>query len=483
MSRKRNESGVVLIVCLIVVLVFSAIGLALAQTIAAQFVSYRQRLYVDNAVSAADAGVSATLVQLTNNATFAGFTTEQEFYSTATRGKATYATTVTTDSSQNKIIVSTGKTYKQQSDTTAFNTKQVRAIALMKPKKISNSVIVGSGGLYMGQNSRINKGNVYIRGQLLGMESGTAIGTSTVPVTMNVANVGCGTTGASSNWPQPCGPSNPPIKMVGAGGTIYGTVCATDQVSSAGIVPTSGLTPNCVSNITAAPTFNKKAFIDGINSSGGPVIDASTQSCGSGGNFTIPANTKFVGTLNLSSFWAACNITIEGDIYITGALYLGSNVTLRVSDNLGTVRPTIVTNTGAQVAAATARAQRNSFGTPMFLIAFGSTNNSCSISETVPSDTQQTCLTNDQARLSANPIPFSISSGSGTIDMTGMVIYGYYGPFIIQSTNLTWAFYAFGAQGGGLAPGSQLSTVADDAPFGSLLYTPTYQLIDYKQVY
>ncbi len=43
MSRKRNESGVVLIVCLIVVLVFSAIGLALAQTIAAQFV-FSQRI-------------------------------------------------------------------------------------------------------------------------------------------------------------------------------------------------------------------------------------------------------------------------------------------------------------------------------------------------------------------------------------------------------------------------------------------------------
>lgn len=483
MSRSARESGVVLIACLVIVLVFSAIGLAIAQTIGAQYVSYHKRLFVENALSAADAGLSATIAQLNKDAAFGGFAGEQELYSTADRGKATYTTSVSTDSGQNKIIIATGKTYRSQSDTTASNTKQVRAVALLKREKISNSVIFGSGGIYMGQNSRINKGNVYIRGQILGMESGTAIGTVSLPVTMNIANVGCGTTGPSSNWPQPCGAASPPIKMVGAGGTIYGTVCATDQVSTAGIVPTTGLTPNCKSDISSAPTFNKKGFVESINGSGGLVVDATTQSCGSGGNFTIAANTKFVGTLNLSSFWAACNITIEGNIYITGALNLGSNVTLRVSENLGTVRPMIVTNTGVQVSAATAKALPNSFGTPMFLIAFGSTSAACSNSETVPSDTQQTCLTNDQARLSANPIPFSVSGGSGTIDMTGMVLYGYYGPFIIQSTNLTWAFYAFGAQGGGFAPGSQLSTVADDAPFGNLLYVPAYQLIDYKQVY
>ncbi len=481
MMRSRDESGMVLILSMVVVLTFSLIGLSLAQTISAQYASYKQRLYVENTVSAVDAGISAAIAQLNKNTDFAGYATEQEVYSDPLRGKATYVVSITTDANLNKVLLVTGKTYRTQSDTTPVNTKLVRAVAVLKREKIANSVIIGSGGMYMAQNSRINKGNVYIRGQL-SMENGTSIGSSSVPVAMNIANIGCGTTGASSNWPQPCGAANPPIKMIGSGGAIYGTVCATDQVSSTGIVGT--LTPGCVSDTTAAPTFNKKAFVQGINNSGGLVANGPSQGCPfGGGNFTIPANTKFVGTVTLDSPWGVCNITLEGDMYLTGSLVIGNNVTLRVSDNLGTTRPTVVANMGFQLAAATGKILRNSFGTPMFLLAFGSaTNSACANSEDVPSDTQQTCLTNDQARQDASPTPFSQVAGSGTLDLTGAVLYAYYGNFIIRSTNLTWAFYAFGAQGAGIASGSLLSTVADDAPFGDLLYIPRYELIEYKQL-
>ena len=484
MTRQRNDSGVILIVCMVIVLTFSVMGLALAQTIAAQFSSYRKRLFVENSISAADAGVSATLAQLSKNSAYAGFSTEQELYSSADRGRATYTTTVTTDAGQNKIVVSTGRTYKLQTDTVAANTKTVQAVARLKRDKISDSFIIGSGGMYMMGNSKINKGSVYIRGQL-SMEAGTSVGSASVPVTMNIANVGCGTSGASSNWPQPCGASDPPIKMIGAGGTIYGTVCATNQVSTAGINPTSGLTPNCVSRISSAPTFNKKAFVDSINTSGGTVVNGSYSPCGWGGDYVIPANTKIIGDLNLESSFSACNITLEGDLYITGVIKLGANATLKVSENLGTTKPTVVTNGGIWLAAANARVLANSFGTPLFVITFSSTNSTCSANETVPSDIQQTCLTNDQARSSAIVAAFSPGAGSGTVDMSGAIFYGYYGGFSIQSTNLTWAFYAFGAQGGRIANGSQLSmtAAADVAPFGSLLYTPTYQMIDYKQIY
>lgn len=471
----------VLILSMVVVLSFSIIGLSLAQTISAQYASYKQRLYVENAISATDAGISSAIAQLGKNTDFAGYTTEQELYSEPLRGKATYTVSVTTDANLNKILLVTGKSYRGQNDTTPANTKQVRAVAVLKREKISNSVIIGSGGMYMSQNSRVNKGNVYVRGQL-SMETGSSIGSMAIPVMMSIANIGCGTTGPSSNWPQPCGAANPPIKMIGSGGTIYGTVCATDQSSSAGIVGT--LTPGCISDISAAPTFNKKAFVQGINNSGGLVANGPSQSCPfGGGNFTIPANTKFVGTVTLDSPFGVCNITLEGDMYITGGLVIGNNVTLRVSENLGTTRPTVVANTGFQIGAATGKILRNTAGTPMFLLAFGSvTNAACANSEEVPSDTQQACLTNDQARQDANPLPINPVGGSGTVDLTGAVLYSYYGNFIIRSTNLTWAFYAFGAQGAGIAAGSLLSTVADDAPFGDLLYIPKYELIEYKQL-
>jgi hypothetical protein len=469
----------VLILSMVVVLAFSIIGLSLAQTISAQYASYKQRLYVENAVSAAEAGISASLSQLNKDSSFSGFSTEQDLYSDSTRGRATYTVTVTTDANLNKILLATGKSYKLQGDTLAANTKQIRAVGVLKRKKIANSVIIGSGGMYMDQNAKINKGNVYIRGQL-SMQSGTSIGSASTPVTMSIANIGCGTTGSGSNWPQPCGASSPPIKMLGTGGSIYGTVCATNQTSSTGIIGT--LTPGCVSDVTAAPTFNKKAFVQGINNSGGLVVNSNTQSCGNGGTYTIPANTKFVGDLTFSSVFSTCDITIEGDIYVTGSLYLGSNVTLRVSGNLGTTRPTIVVNNGLSIASQSVKMVANSVGTPMFLLTFASGNTSCSTSETIPSDTQQGCLSNDDARIAASPGTPATTAGSGTIDLSGAVLYAYYGSFVIQSTNLTWSFYAFGSQGTYIAPGSQITTVSDDAPFGDLLYIPKYQLIQYKQL-
>jgi Tfp pilus assembly protein PilX len=482
--KRANESGFVLIVSFIIVLTFSVIGLSLAQTIAAQYNSYSQRLHVENAVSAAEAGISATIAQLNKNPNFAGYAVnaEQELYSDSSRGRATYTVSVSTDANQNKILVATGKSYRLQSGGTAVNTKQIRAVAALKRERISNSVIIGSGGVYMAQNSNINLGDVYIRGQL-SMESGTSIGSVSTPVNLNIANLGCGTTGPSSNWPQPCGPSNPPIKMVGAGGTIYGNVCATDQVLATGI--TSGsLTPNCVSKITAAPRFNKKAFVEAINNSGGLVANGPAQNCGNGGTYTVPANTKFVGDVNLQSPLGICTINIEGDVYFTGKLEIGVNVTLKVADSLGTNRPTIVVNQAMGLTGTNSKILRNSIGTPMFLLTFAvnQTFNSCSASETIPSDTEQTCLTADEARIAATPIPFSYNNGSGTIDYSGAIVYGYYSALVVNLTNVTMSFYAYGGQGLGMAPGSRLSTVAPAEPFGSLLYVPVYRLIEYRQL-
>lgn len=482
MERRSRESGMVFVLSIIIVFFISAIGLSLLQSVSAQYGSYKKRLYAENAVAAAEAGVSTAIYQLNKDSSFVGYgTSEQQIYATSAQGRAAYTITVSTDASLNKVILSTGRAYTTTDASNLASTKQIRAVVTLKKDKITNSLIIGSGGLYLAAGSVLTKSDVYVRGQLK-METGASIASSTEPATINIANIGCGTTGASSNWPQPCGPSDQPIKMLTLpSANIYGSVCATDQVTMTGITPTPPA--GCVSDISANPYFNKKAFVQSVSASGS---DPALYTCGNvfgAVTKTIPAGTRINGSLTIANPFGSCTVVVEGDVYITGALLIGANGTLKPSDSVGTNRPTIVSNTGLGLSGTALKILRNNVGTPLFLITFYSINNACSLSETIPSDTVQTCLTNDEARLSADSTPGSTANGGGAvIDLTGAIFYGYYTSFRIASTNITFAFYGIGAQGAWIAANSRMSSVADDAAFGNVLFIPNYRLVDYRQL-
>lgn len=464
----------------------SSIGLSLAQTVLTQYGSQKQRLYAENAMNAAEAGVSAAITQLNANPNFTHFTTgEQQLYSSAERGRATYQVEVTGGANDNKTIVSTGRVYRTTDSSQLANTKKIKAVAAIHRESINNSIIFGSGGLYMQRNAGLPKGDIYIRGQL-SMEQNTFVGSTTESTNLSIANVACD---PATSWPQPCGAGNPPIKMINSTpGTIYGTVCATNQVDDSNILPGptgEGLIDDCQSRISAAPTFNKKAFVESVSTTATP---ASTYSCPLfGGSKTIPANTRISGDLILSSF-GTCTIYIEGNVFIMGKFEVGSNVIVRIADSVGTVKPIIVVNKEISIHVLTNGSnpiRRNSSGTPGFFLSFYSVNNACSVSETVPSDTQQTCLSPLEAKLSATPTISTISNGSTnyTFDLTGMIYYAYYATFNIYGTNITFSTYAIGAQGGAMDRNSRFTTIAEEAPFGNILAIPSFKVVDYQRLY
>jgi hypothetical protein len=476
--KKRSiESGSILILSLIIIFAMTAIGLSVAQTVATQYTSNKQQLNVENAIGAAEAGVSATLAQTTPT----GYASEQTLYSDAQRGKATYTVGVSTDSNGNKILTSTGKVYRLTTDTLPTNTKVIRVVAAIKNEKITNSLIFGSGNLYLSQGAGFPYGDVYIRGQL-SMEQNAAIGSNTQSANVNIANMSCGN---SSNWPQVCGASNPPIKMLNATpGSIYGTVCATNQTSSTGIYPGpsgSGLVAGCSPRVSAAPSFNKKAFTQSVSATG---TDPSVFQCSFfTSTITIPAGTRINGDLSISAFFGPCTVYIAGDVYITGNLTINPGVVVRVADSAGTVKPTVVVNKGLGFFVNGGNNDvflPNSSGTPLFLIIFWSTNMTCSTDPNIPSDTVSTCLSPSEAQASA---AYSQFSGSpATVNATGVILYAYYTSFSM-SNDVAAQFYGFGAQGGWLGPRSQITTTATDAPFGSILAYPTYRIVDYQQIY
>jgi len=479
-NNQRIESGTIVLLSMIVIFAMSAVALSLAQTVLSQYKGAKQQLYTENAVTAAEAGISAAIAQLNSNPSFTTFSAgDQNLYSDANRGKATYNVSITT-SGDSRIITSTGKSYRTTDNTQLVKTKVIRVVVAIQRDKISNSMIFGSGGVYLSQNSGLPKGNIYIRGQL-SMEQGAFIGTSSLSANLDLANVGCGTT----NWPEPCGTSNPPIKMLqSTPGSIYGTVCAKDQpIPTNGVYPGptgSGLVPNCSPRVSAAPTFNKKAFVQSISTT---PTNPSTFTC----DFwtptrTIPAGTRISGNLTISN---GCTVYVAGDAYITGSLTINPGGLLRVADSVGTVRPTLVINQGISFTANSGTTNiilPNSSGTPMFMIVFGSTNTTCSANETIPSDTVQTCLTPSEARQTATPAAYGPSGGSVVANFTGAIFYAYYGG-VSFSAGVTAQFYAIGTQGAWLGANTQFTTIGDDAPFANILSFPNYQIADYQQIY
>lgn len=464
---------------MIIMFTMSVIGLSLAQTVLTQYGTTKQQLHAENAITAAEAGISATLARLNEDPNYTGYSAEQNVYSDPQRGKATFSTTVV-QNGDDRTITSTGKVYKTTDNSQLAKTRAIRAVAVINRDEIANSLIFGSGGVYLSQSAGLPQGDIYIRGQVQ-MDRYSFIGSASTSVNLDIANVGCGT----SNWPQPCGASSPPIRMLNSiTGSIYGTVCAKDQPSpTAGIYPGptgTGLTEGCEPRVSAAPTFNKRAFVQSISAT---PSNPSNFTC----NFwtptrTIPAGTRINGNLNIAG---GCTVYLAGDTFITGSLSISPGGVLRVADSVGTIRPTMVINHGISFTAGAGTNNiilQNSQGTPMFMLVFGSTNTTCSASETIPSDTVQTCLTPAEARASATPAAYGGGGGSVIANFTGAIFYGYYGS-ISFSSNVTAQFYALGTQGAWLGSGTQFTTVAEDAPFGNILSFPNYQVADYQQLY
>lgn len=461
---QSSEQGYMIILTMILVFVLTGTGLAIASTVAANYASTKRNTYVDAAVSTAEAGVSATINELTKNPGFTGYPDTDgnrgQFYNNVEQGMAEYGTVVTTNANNTKTIKSTGYVYANNTasaSVAATNKKTVEVVVNPKEVEIAPSIFAGPGGLEMNA-SRGSSGNVYVMGKL-NIYNYATIGTSALPVNVQVGNMACG---AGSDYPVLCPSSDEPVN-ISFSASIQGTVCATGQTDGTRIVPASGFQLGCVAQPLSMPYFDKASYTSSMTS---PVRTGLSDSCGFDlpSTSTLKANTRYTGNVSINFY---CNSVIEGDIYVEGDLNLDTSATLRVKDGL-TTPPTIVVNGSVEVG----RVIANNLGHSVKIISFKSADSMCS--------TNSGCTNISSSDLNS-------SSRTRTVycrfcNMDGGVLWAYFGELYIHGPSM-------GVGKIGAAIGNRVNLFGydygvnswTDVPPGSVKMISGYNIINYKQ--
>lgn len=495
-QQQSKQRGYILILMLVVSAAFLAIGISLAGLVSDRYKSSKRTTYVENAVLAADAGITDTLNRILMQDSFTGYSTPKQFYSTTTKGKAEYTTTVAyNDTTKLYTIRSTGYTYTRQTDAVPANTKTVEVTGSLGGQSVQARVAAGPGGLAVGTNGSIGGKNIWVNGKVI--VAGGLIGVTGflifgpfADVSMNVANAGCGD---ATNYPAPCtGPfpgSGEPIQY--SGGGIYGTVCANNQTTSAGIFPGQsgqGLIGGCSAPPIMMPQFDRKGLYDSMTTSrSGFYCDGYWWSNPLASH--LNGNTIFNGNIFLvPAFLGNCNIAITGNVYIRGSLFMnGYALGMYTSDNWpdGTpmTTPPIVLVEGTITMAQTwsSYIYANKYGVTPIFISFNSNNVACNSN---PSCTELSSsdLYNSVNRTTINIVGDVGASGSVFYSYFGTVSVGPYGTVgglagqrILVSSNGGLTSFA----NGGL---NRFSFPVGDA-FGGRVKIPVWNIVTYRQIF
>lgn len=375
----NNNKGVVLLTTLLIFLLLTFMALSLADLTISQYGRTTRNVSVSNSLLTAEAGTEQSLYNLNEDSNFAGFS-ETEFFNNTTQGRGTYQSVVSSGSGPNeKIILTTGRVYKYNESSDPISERKVK-VTVVGTSSDGYSVYTGPGGLILSGSASITNSDVYVGGTI-NLSGASKIGTSAQPLTVNVAHKSCPTgNNPGSTYATVC-TSGQPITMAWST-NIFGTVCATNQISTGpnnNIKPGSGgqgLMPNCTAPATDMPTYDRNAQIAAVTTTGaGNNIAYNCSQWRNPDGFvrTWPSKLKLTGNVSASS---SCDLTITGDVYITGNLTIGGAARIRVADSLGATRPNIIVD-GNITVGGSATLVPNSSGTGARFISFKSTA-SCS---------------------------------------------------------------------------------------------------------
>ncbi len=371
----KDQRGVVFVTVLFVGLLLTFIGLSMADVAIAQLNRTHQNVFVSNALLTAEAGIEQSVYELNNSVGFDGYTTPVTFYDNDTQGRATYETSIDPGSGASELVItSIGRTYRSGS-TQVEKERRVR-VSVVATAAPGYSVQTGPGGLILGGSAAITNSEIYVNG-FLQMSGAARIGTQTSPLNVHVAHYYCPPgNNPGPSYPAQCS-SGQPISMSGSS-RIYGSVCATNQTTSdfgsAEIQPGNGgagLIPGCTAPQVSMPTYDRAAHIAKMSPLAGYAANNITYDCSQWQNpngfvRTMPANTRINGNANWSS---SCDLTITGDVYITGNLNIGGAARIRIANSLGTTRPVILVD-GSITIGGSATLIANSNGTAAHFISY-----------------------------------------------------------------------------------------------------------------
>jgi len=420
-----KEQGMILVAVVIISAVLTVIGLALTASVTSQYTLASNDLYATNADMVAEAGIEESVEQLNQNDSFAGYTSVQQFFNNTTQGKGVFTTTVANTSDTNaKTILSTGKVYRLSNLTTPASTRIVK-VTVVGTGSTGYSVQSGPGGLILGGSANITNSQVYVNGTL-SLTGASKIGTISQPLQVDVANDAC-PTGVSPGptYPQIC-TNTQPITLTQST-AIYGTVCATGQTSTGpnnniqGGSTGQGLQVGCTAPTVSMPAYDRSGQINAVTTtkpSTDSSIDCTQHLSGSGFTRTWPSNLKITGNIDVGR---SCDLTVSGNVYITGNLTIDGAAKIHVPDSLGTTRPVIIVD-GTITVGGSASLLANASGTGIEFISFKSSagcGSSC------------TSLSGNDLKTSSNVQTISIG---GAAKMAGMIFDAYWGKITVTGS-------------------------------------------------
>lgn len=415
----------ILVAVVIISAVLTIIGLTLTAGITSQYTLASNDLYATNADMLAEAGIEESVEQLNQDDNFAGYTSAQQFFNNSTQGKGSFITTVANTSDTNaKTITSTGTVYRLSNLTKPVSTRIVK-VTVVGTGSTGYSVQSGPGGLILGGSANITNSQVYVNGTLT-LAGSSKIGTVSQPLQVDVANDAC-PTGATPGptYPQIC-TSTQPISLAYST-AIYGTVCATGQTSTGpnnniqGGSTGQGLKTGCTAPTVSMPTYDRTGQINAVTTtkpSTDSSIDCTKYLSGSGFARTWPSNLKITGDIDVGN---SCDLTVSGNVYITGNLTIDGAAKIHVPDSVGTTRPVIIVD-GTITVGGSASLLANSSGTGIEFISFKSSA-SCS-----PGCTS---LSGNDLKTSQGTQTISIG---GAAKMAGMIFDAYWSKITVTGS-------------------------------------------------
>lgn len=323
-----DERGMLLLVLIIVIPFLIAIAVYYMRLSLTSFQVARLDQLHTEAQLAADAGADYAAEQISSNNNWSGTGGEVTLHSDSSL-KTTYAVSIVNSSSTSMTLAVTGRTYWPANTTTAA--RSVTVYVDMAPVTSGSfSVVSGEGGLSMSNNAKITGGNVLVNGTI-SLINNAQIGLSTNPVTVKVADQACPQP-PDATYPRVCASNEggQPI-TIGNNAHIYGTVQAANQtdgtkMSNPGLQAGSPTPQNL-------PAYNRAAQKSSVTTT-----LSGDYSCSSGSKIWAD-NTKIVGNVTISG---SCKVTVNGDVWITGNLSVGTNSQLIVANTLGSTRPNIM---------------------------------------------------------------------------------------------------------------------------------------------
>lgn len=364
---KKPEHGFILLSILLSTTVLTLMGIAALQLVSSNLRAAKAEQSRVNAQLAADAGLDDAISKLNANNNWSGSGSAQTLYS-SDRFRTTYQTSVADGSEPTQKFISVeAHTYVPASSSTPTHTRKY-VVEVRGVTAGDYSVVTGVGGLELANSSKILGGSVYVNGRIT-MSNTAQIGTTTNSVNVRAAHASCPVP-PNATYPRVCagGENGQPI-TINNSARIYGEVQATNQTNGSGMV-NPGLVTGSPAPINL-PTYDRAAQMNAVTTTHSGGLNCWQQ------NMTWPANYRINGNVTIGK----CNITVTGNVWITGNFNMSNQSKLIVANSLGTTKPVIMID-GKNISPWQSEFTSNSSGTGFRVIAYWSTR-PCSYSTNV----------------------------------------------------------------------------------------------------